>query len=230
MVLLLSFIICFLGLLIVMGLSLSNIEIFLDAKFNSENSAQFSDFGKSGIREKDIKNWTYTEYSYNPNGENSVKIPFLPKDEPETSNQWLDNFSNEFKDERIEKKEEDKEDPKYKGYYFNNFKSIDITVANNFPAEFESEESNICKAANLHEGRSAVSGDGNMLMSGDKFSSWHNMYEAIATIVGVNLKDLEDVFVEDNYTNRVFFPAMKILEKGVEPPGGETPHNAIVIQ
>ena len=80
----------------------------------------------------------------------------------------------------------------------------------------------------MHEGKSSEFEDEqNALMTDHRYFNRQQMYDAFKRIIGLKL---EDINLEDNESNRVFFPAMKILEKGVEPPGGETPHNAIVIQ
>ena len=72
-----TFLICFLGLVVVMGLSIANIEIFGEAKFNSEQNAQYADYGDAGVRSNDILKWKYTVHDLT-----SDEIPFLPKDSP----------------------------------------------------------------------------------------------------------------------------------------------------
>lgn len=208
LVLLIPFLACFLGLLLVMSLSLTNVEAFIDAKFKAESSANYADDGSDGIG-RDIKDWKYTDYKHeHKDDEIDMKIPFLPKDEPVFADQGLSNFEKEFSDETDNSKK----------YKFHNFSKIDISIADNFPIDASSGGNSVFsasyKAAKLHEGKSdEIRGDGDMLMRNIKDFEEEKKYKAFETIIGVNIEDLRDVFVDGNYTNRVFYPAMQVLEK-----------------
>ena len=193
LVLLLSFVICFLGLLLIMGFSIANIEILSDAKFNAEKSAQNVTFGSDG---KDIHKWKYTFYEAI-----SEYIPFLPLDEPGGLQNNLDSFNKEFNNE-LYSNHDDK-------YAFNDFGAIAPVIANNFPNDTPSFS---YQAANLHEGKSNEFYDeNNALLTDHRYFKRQQIYEAFEKIIGTKLKDID---LENNHSNTVYFPAMKVLESG----------------
>lgn len=199
MVLLLSFIICFLGLLLVMGFSITNIEIFLDAKFNAEKNAQFSDYGGDGLKNDDFRNWKYTEYAAI-----DYPIPFLPKDEPVGIQTDLENKKNEFNNP-VYSNSGDK-------YTFNNFSVITPDVAQNIPYDTPSLS---YLTANLIKGKSFdFQDENNALITDKRYFQREQFYDACERIIGI--KELKNINLEDNYTNIVLFPALKVLDTGSE--------------
>lgn len=197
LVLLLAFVVCFLGLIMIMGFSIANIEIFMEAKYNSERKAQYADNGGDGI--SDFKNWEYTKYELI-----EQPIPFLPKDKPIGTQKSLEKFNTRFN----EKQNEDE-----KTYTFNDYSKIEphLSIADNFPLNtplFSFE------AANLHRGKSSDFHDNNnALITDHRYFNRQKTYQSFERIIGVNLKNID---LEDNYSNTVFFPAMKLLEKGTD--------------
>lgn len=189
LVLLIAFMVCFVGLLTVMGLSIANIEIFTDAKFDAEQNAIFSDYGNDG---HEIYSWHYTPY-----GDNEVRIPFLPGDKPVAASGTMENFHAEFNN------------PVYSNlnteYKFNDFSVIQTDVEN-----FGSNTPFLSYlAANLREGRTGNfnSGENIVLVSDRRYFARQKTYDAFEKILGVSL---EKINLEDSRTNKVFFPAMQI--------------------
>lgn len=199
--LMLAFLICFLGLVVVMGLSIANIEIFGEAKFNSEQNAQYADYGDAGVRSNDILKWKYTVHDLT-----SDEIPFLPKDEPQslaTGGNLMQTIDTNLNDKAYSS-DVDEAPQKYK---FNEF-SINLTGAPVFDTTAPAFDA-VYRSANLLEGRTKY---------GENIATIHasersKMYKAIEKILSLKRERLIELKLEDNVTNRVFFPAMKVSDK-----------------
>lgn len=192
LVLLLSFIICFLGLLLIMGMSIANIEAFADAKFNSERSAQNVDHGSDG---KDVRRWIYTFYAAI-----NDYIPFLPLDKPGGVHGDLDSFNQEFNNANYSINNGK--------YLFNDFSRVVTSTSNNFGS---STPPLAYQAANLHEGKSnELQDDNNVLLTDRRYFQRQQIYEAFEQIIGTKLKGID---LENNPSNTVYFPAMKVLDR-----------------
>lgn len=194
LILLLSFAICFLGLIMMMGLSIANVEILLDAKFDSEKKAQFSDFGSDG---KEISRWQYTYYE-----PDNVYIPFLPGDTPGGIQTDLESFKIELNN------------PYYSTsgtqYQFNDFNVIHPKNAENIGTDTPILS---VHAANLHKGTSSDHEENIYTISDHRYFDRQKTYEAIERIVGTSLKNID---LENNYSNTVFYPAMQVFERQEE--------------
>lgn len=192
LVLMLLFAVVFLGILLVMGLSVANVEIFLSAKYDAEEDAQFADSGTEG---REIYSWRYTYFDITKD-----RIPFLPKDEANVVQNNLDSFHREFNDSA-----------KSNGggeYVFNDFSVLGrLNGEENFGANTPSQS---YLAANLVRGRENDYGENIATIKDTKKFNRQRTYAAFEKIIGVKLDDLD---LENAESNQVFFPAMKVLEK-----------------
>ena len=197
LVLMLSFCICFLGLLLIMGISISNISVFNDAKFEADNNAQFAAFGNEG---DSISHWVYTLFELT-----GQRIPFLPFDKPSTS-----------QDDDFTEISEQLKDPQYsepqaeKPYEFNDYSKVDVKIADNFPA---SMPFNYREAANLLRGQTKKNEKDERVftISDRKYFDRKKTYEAFKIILGTDLT--KDFNLENNRSNTVYMPAMKVLDE-----------------
>lgn len=192
LVLLLSFSIVVLGVILMMGLSIANIDILLDAKFDAEEKAQYAEFGNDG---NEIYRWRYTEYE--PIGD---YIPFLPGDRPNSLSYNMDGMKNEMNNEFTSNHGED--------YKFNDFNVIHPDIALNFGVDLPSLSH---KAANLLRGKSYKHTDENIVTINDsRYFHRQKTYETFERIIGTSLKDID---LENNHSNTVYFPAMKLFDR-----------------
>lgn len=196
LVLMLSFSICFLGLLLIMGISISNISVFNDAKFEADNNAQFAYFGNEG---DSISHWVYTLFELT-----GQRIPFLPFDKPSTS---LDDDFNEISEHlnAPQYSESGNRGP----YEFNDYSKVDVKIADNFPA---SMPFNYREAANLLRGQTGKYDEGERVftISDKKYFDRKKTYEAFKIILGTDLT--KDFNLENNRSNTVYMPAMQVLD------------------
>lgn len=192
--LVLSFCICFLGLLLIMGISIANIEVFNDAKFNADEKAQFADFGNEG---DNIATWKYTWFEL-------IKeyIPFLPFDKPSNKVDELTSFKEQFKNPVYSQP-----DGKYE---FNDYTKIEPKIALHFPEEMPA---NYREAANLIRGTTSnfTENERVFTISDRKYFERQKTYEAFRIILGTDLN--KSFNLENNRSNTVYMPAMKVLEK-----------------
>lgn len=190
--LLLSLVIVFIGVILIMGLSIANIDILLDAKFHAESSAQYADYGNEG---NEISRWHYTEYEAI-----GKTIPFLPGDRPSSSTHAPINFNEEFNNP-LTSNHGDK-------YKFNTFNVIHPGIANNFAVETPVLS---YRAANLLRGKSYDYSDENIITIKDtQYFHRQQTYSAFERLIGTSLKDID---LENNHSNTVYFPAMKVLDR-----------------
>ena len=191
--LLLAFCICFLGLILIIGITISNVEILNSAKFLADEKAQYTDFGNDG---RNVSTWKYTYFSFI-----SQNIPFLAGDNPSDSDFIMDNFSAEFANSQYSNTKNE--------YKFNDFEKIDIKMQDNFA---ENISGYAYKTANLLEGKTfkRENDERVITISDPKYFDRQKTYEAIRKILGVELKKLN---LEDNHSNTVYMPAMKVIDK-----------------
>lgn len=198
LIMLLAFAICFMGLLLVMGLSITNIEIFTEAKFNAEKNAQYLDFGSDG---RDIRRWIYTFYEAI-----NDYIPFLPKDSPGGLQTALNSFNFEFNNHRYSTSNDK--------YTFNDFSVIQPSTANNFAFDTPSFS---YQAANLLMGKAYnVGKEQNALLTDHRYFNRQKTYEAFELLIGTKLKDID---LENNHSNTVYMPAMRVIDKAIHNSG-----------
>lgn len=206
MCLLLAFLICFLGLVVVMGLSIANIEVFCEAKFKSEQNAENADTGGDGVIDSDILSWKYTKYHVRKGKSETVDIPFLPEDAPVSIK--ISNTMNMIKT-RLNAKEDsstfNNPDP---GYIFHDFK-LNLTGKEVWDTENKNFE-NAYLTANLLGGK-AASGKGIAISSSAEERL--KMYNAIEKILNLRPEVLYELQLEDKSVNKVYIPAMKVQEK-----------------
>lgn len=197
LVLMLSFSICFLGLLLIMGISISNISVFNDAKFEADNRAQFANYGADG---DSISHWVYTLFELT-----GQRIPFLPFDKPSSSlYDDFTEFSEQLKDPQYS--EPKQEEP----YEFNDYSKVDLKIADNFPM---SMPFNYCEAANLLLGQTKKfeKDERVFTISDRKYFDRKKTYEAFKIILGTDLT--KDFNLENNRSNAVYMPAMTVLDE-----------------
>ncbi len=198
--LMLAFLICFLGLVVVMGLSIANIEIFGEAKFNSEQNAQYADYGDGGVRNNDILKWKYTIHELT-----SDEIPFLPKDMPSADISANGSVMQAIENNLNDKTYSSDVDKAPQEYTFNKF---DLNVTGSPVLDISSFNA-VYRSANLLEGKTDY-GENIATISVTERSK---MYKAIEKILCLKSDTLKKIKLEDNVTNRVFFPAMKVSDK-----------------
>ncbi|MBR1967361.1 MAG: hypothetical protein IKA22_12210 [Lentisphaeria bacterium] len=192
--LLLAFCICFLGLILVMGISITNLEVFNTAKFEADEKAYLAETGRDGIN---IKSWIYTNFPFI-----QQDIPFLPDDRPTASTRDLDSFEMQFNNKTYS-------DPKDR-YVFNDFKQTNFKIADNFTENISGLS--YFETANLLRGRAFIpQNEERVLTINDpQYFDRQKTYAAIRKILGIEIKKLN---LEDNHSNTVYMPAMKILDK-----------------
>ena len=199
LIMLLAFAICFMGLLLVMGLSITNIEIFTEAKFNAEKNAQYLDFGSDG---RDIRRWIYTFYEAI-----NDYIPFLPKDSPGGLQTALNSFNFEFNNHHYSTSNDK--------YTFNDFSVIQPSTANNFAFDTPSFS---YQAANLLMGKAYnVGKEQNALLTDHRYFDRQKTYEAFELLIGTKLKDID----LENYVTMILamqdgILALKVLDDGID--------------
>ena len=194
--LLLSFCIVFLGLLLIMGISITNIEVFNDAKYEADSQAQYTDFGNEG---DSISHWLYTFFELT-----GQRIPFLPFDKFYTSSDNFDTFSAQLNDPQYSEASDTQP------YEFNDYTTAELKIADNFPTAMPG---NYREAANLLRGstNNYTEEERVFTISDRNYFNRQETYDAFKKILGTNLN--KSFNLETNRSNTVYMPAMKVLDK-----------------
>ena len=211
--LLIAFAACFLGLLLLMSLSLADIEALLDAKYIAENSAQMKNHSEDG---RDIgidKSWKYSEWLYQDKqkGTEKVEIPFLLGDLQYTGKERpIMSFYNKFNDANASEPAGWAENnPEWQ---FSRYDTVTPVIAENFPADNEMSLYNMHSAAELVKGSTTeINKDKQYVLFQDKrYFNRQKIYQSIEKFVGVKLGKIR---LDEAESNQVYMPVIKVLNK-----------------
>ena len=213
--LLIAFAACFLGLLLLMSLSLADIEALLDAKYIAENSAQIKNHSEDG---RDIgidKIWKYSEWLYQDKqkGTKKVEIPFLLGDlQYNGKERPIMSFYDKFKDESASEPAGFAENNPEWQFKESQYDVVTPVIAENFPNSSDLSLVNMHSAAELVKGSTTeINKDKQYVLFQDKrYFNRQKIYQSIEKFVGVKLGKIR---LDEAESNQVYMPVIKVLSK-----------------